>query len=203
MIVTGEKRILIADDHMVVCRGVEAIVKPAFENPTFSYVNTMSQLLSHLENNSYDALLLDVNYTDANLTDTIALVKEKAPDSKIFIITNGLSFKEFNVLKKYANAILSKQSEVKIFVSAIRQVFENGEFVSSPLDEKKVQRLESLTERELEILECMLNGMGNKEMVYHLYIKESTISTLRKRILEKLDLTNNVEMLNYFTESVI
>lgn len=203
MIVTGEKKILIADDHMVVCRGVEAIVKTAFEKPSFSYVNTMSQLLSNLENNSYDALILDVNYTDSNLTDTIALVKEKAPVSKIFIFTNGLSFKEFNILKKYADAILSKQCDVKTFVRTIEEVFENGEFVSSPLDEKKVERLESLSARELEVLECMLDGMGNKEMVYHLEVKESTISTLRKRILEKLDLTNNVDLLNYFTESVI
>ncbi|WP_428224584.1 LuxR C-terminal-related transcriptional regulator [Flavobacterium sp.] len=203
MSIAGEKKILIADDHMVVCRGIEAMVKPAFENPTFFHVNTMAQLLAELSNTSYDALLLDVNYTDANLTDTIALVKEKAPESKIFVFTSGLSFKEFNIIKKYANAILTKQSEADTFVATIDDVFQNGKFVCSPLNEEKVQKLESLTERELDILECMLDGMGNKEMVYHLDIKESTISTLRKRILEKLDLTNNVELLNYFTESVI
>lgn len=203
MMVTGEKRILIADDHMVVCRGIEAMVKPAFENATFFHVNSMAQLLAELDSNSYDALLLDVNYADANLTDRIAFVKDKAPESKIFVFTSGLSFKEFNIIKKFANAILTKQSEAETFVATIEQVFENGKFVSSPLNDEKVKRLESLTERELDILECMLDGMGNKEMVYHLDIKESTISTLRKRILEKLDLTNNVELLNYFTESVI
>ncbi len=203
MEVLREKKVLIADDHMVVCKGIEAMVRPTFENPSFFHVNSMEQLLTILDSQKFDVLLLDVNYTDASLSDTIVQVKEKAPTAKILVLTSGVSFNEFNEIKKYVHAILTKQSSAEVFSNAIKAVFESEEFICSPLNQEKVKRLETLTERELDIIQCMLQGMGNKEMVYHLDIKESTISTLRKRILEKLALMNNVELLNYFTESVM
>ncbi|AEW86882.1 DNA-binding response regulator [Flavobacterium columnare NBRC 100251 = ATCC 23463] len=203
MNIKGEKKVLIADDHAVVCRGIEVLVRPAFEKATFSYANSIQQVLEAIEQNQYDVLLLDVNYADANLTQKISEIRAKSAQAKIVVFTSGLSFKEFNILKKEVNAILTKQSEASAFIHTLETVFNTGGFVSSPLNEEKVKRLETLTERELDILECMLSGMGNKEMVYHLDIKESTISTLRKRILGKLDLTNNVELLNYFTENIL
>ncbi|MFK7050941.1 response regulator transcription factor [Flavobacterium columnare] len=203
MNIKGEKKVLIADDHAVVCRGIEVLVTPAFEKATFSYANSIQQVLDTIEQNQYDVLLLDVNYADGNLTQKISEIRQKSAQAKIIVFTSGLSFKEFNVLKKEVNAILTKQSEASAFIHILETVFNAGGFVSSPLNEEKVKRLETLTERELDILECMLSGMGNKEMVYHLDIKESTISTLRKRILGKLDLNNNVELLNYFTENIL
>lgn len=202
MKIVGDIKILIADDHLVVCNGIENFVKPAFEKPFFYHVNSLSQILSEIEVNFYDLLLLDVNYNDGSLDQKITEIKEKLPQSKILIFTNGISFKDFNFLKKYANAILTKQSDSIFFLETIKSIFSQNKFLHSPLDEDKMQKMNLLTERELDVLECMLNGMGNKEIVYHLDIKESTISTLRKRILEKLNLKNNVELFNYFMGSI-
>lgn len=202
MKIAGEIKILIADDHLVICKGVETFVKPVFENPIFSHAISISQLLSEIKTTSFDLFLLDVNYNDGCLSEFVIEIKEKFPKAKILIFTSGISFKDFNFFKKHVNAILTKQSNSIVFVDTIKAMFSNDVFLHSPLNQDKMQKMNLLTERELEVLECIFNGMGNKEIVKCLNIKESTVSTLRKRILEKLNLNNNVELLNFFTESI-
>lgn len=196
------KKILIADDHVVFCKGMEVIIKPAFEDPIFTFVNSLGQLLVEIKNNEFDLLLLDVSFTDGNLTEVIATVKEFTPLAKIIVFSSELSFIQYNILKENVHAIINKQLEITSYIEIVKNVYENDEFVSSPVNKEKVNRLKLLTERELDVIDCMLDGQGNKEIVYQLGLKESTISTLRKRILDKLELTNNVELLNYFNETI-
>lgn len=196
------QKILIADDHVVFCKGMEVIIRPAFEEPIFTFANSLGQLLSEIKNDEFDLLLLDVNFMDGNLTEVITTIKENVTSAKIIVFSSELSFIQYNLLKDNVHAIINKQLEITSYVEIIKNVFENDEFISSPVNKKKVDRLNLLTERELDVIDCMLDGYGNKEIVNQLGLKESTISTLRKRILDKLELTNNVELLNYFNETI-
>jgi DNA-binding NarL/FixJ family response regulator len=196
------QKILIADDHVVFCKGMEVIIRPAFEAPIFTFANSLGQLLSEIKNDEFDLLLLDVNFMDGNLTEVITTIKESVASAKIIVFSSELSFIQYNLLKDNVHAIINKQLEITSYVGIIKNVFENDEFISSPVNKKKVDRLNLLTERELDVIDCMLDGYGNKEIVNQLGLKESTISTLRKRILDKLELTNNVELLNYFNETI-
>lgn len=202
MKIYGNKKVLIADDHFVVCKGIESLIKPIFNSPLFFHCHTIKQLIFEVETKTIDLLLLDVNFSDGNLLDEIIRIRKKLPNSKILVFTSGISFKEFNFLKTYVNAILSKQSFTNVFEATITNLFLNDSFLHTPFNNDKIQKINLLTEREIEVIECILKGMGNKEIVNFLDLKESTISTLRKRTLEKLQLCNNVDLINYFTESI-
>jgi DNA-binding CsgD family transcriptional regulator len=60
-----------------------------------------------------------------------------------------------------------------------------------------------LSDRELEIVKLIISGYGNKEMVNKLGLKGNTISTMRKRTFDKLQIDNNVELINFFMQSVL
>ena len=99
-------------------------------------------------------------------------------------------------------SVISKQAdETKLIEAIVHLLNGNGTYFTC-INQDVLQKVELLTERELQIAILISNGKGNKEIVLELNIKETTVSTFRKRIFEKLGVNNNIELANFFSGSV-
>ncbi len=198
-------RFLLADDHLIVRQGVQMIIEDMYENSVFNHVSTLTQLKEELIMNRYDVLILDVQFPDGTSLSFIPEIKKSQPELKILIFT---SLEEENHSLRFieagADGFLAKLSEENEIKEAIRSIIETGEYHSdftqkllkvSKHSPHLLNPFERLTERELEIADLYAKGYGNLEIANFLSIKQNTVSTYKKRIFEKLDIDNLVELI--------
>jgi len=164
----------------------------------------LAQLLEAVENNAIDIAIIDAHFPDGNSLSVIADIKLLRPEMRILIFT-GID-EEINTLKFInagANGFLSKMSEEEEIKMAIMRICTHGQYLSSVTQNlllnsmqnpKLANPLESLSERELEIAEMYAQGLGNLEIANRLNLKQNTVSTIKKRVFDKLKVENIVEL---------
>ncbi|WP_264544331.1 MULTISPECIES: response regulator transcription factor [Flavobacterium] len=194
---------LIADDHWIVRKGLVFAIEQGFDNFIFDEASTVDEVLEKLRINKYDIIFLDFFSPDLNVSTQIENIRKLAGDSKIVIFTSDLNYVDFFTVKDFVQGILSKQSSDNRIKGAIKFVLNNYKNFFLGLNQEMFQKINTLSDRELEVAILFSKGMGNKEIVWKLAIKETTVSTIRKRIFDKLDISNNVELANYFWRSVL
>lgn len=196
---------LVADDHWIARKGIIFAIKKNFPNFTFDEACSIDEILVKLEEhkNFYNLLILDYNFSEHDIASQILNIKKLADSSKIIIVTSSLNYFKFFEVKDYVQSIISKQCDEKKLVDSIKYVLSGYGTYFSGLNQEVLQKVNHLTERELEIAILLSKGIGNKEIVWQLNIKETTVSTYRKRIFEKLNVSNNIELANYFWNSIL
>lgn len=193
--------LLIVDDHSVVRQGASLSLKKHFPGITIYNASDFEQTIDVLEQTpSVDLVLLDINIPGGNSTDMIAQIRALRDEIKILIFS---AYEEQHYAMRYiragANGYLNKNGEEEEIISAVSEVLSKGEYVSEELrdiikelDKKKVNPLEELSERELEIAKLLVDGVTNLEISNRLNIHMSTVSTYKMRIFKKLDIDNVV-----------
>ena len=147
-----------------------------------------------------------VHFPDGNSLSIIPEIKKISPDTKILIFTGiDESTQSLKYLNAGANGFLSKMSEEKEIENALKRMYEDGEYISavtkallldSLQDRRLINPLFRLTERELQVAEMYAEGLGNLEIANRLDVKQNTVSTLKRRIFEKLKIDNIVELID-------
>jgi DNA-binding NarL/FixJ family response regulator len=194
---------LIADDHWIVRKGMISIMENHFSDLHFDQASRISEIFSMLEKKNCSLLLLDFFYTDGVLKKSISEIKSISNDAKIIVMSSSITYFDYLEIKDHVNAILSKQSSQAAIINCIQKVlFEDTSYINN-YHQLFFDKVDLLSSRELEIVKLIINGYGNKEMVNKLDLKENTISTLRKRAFDKLEIENNVELINLFMQSVL
>jgi len=199
-------RILIADDHPIVRRGLRQILadEPDLTVPGEAQNGQEVLQLLHLE---WDVLVLDINMPGRSGLDVLHEVKERCPNLPVLIMSIH-SEEQFGVraLKAGASGYLTKESAPEELVKAIRKVNGGGKYVSPALGEQLAAALQSgadrmphdaLSNRESEILCLIASGKTVTEIAEHLILSVKTVSTYRARILEKMKLHTNAELMLY------
>jgi DNA-binding NarL/FixJ family response regulator len=194
---------LIADDHWVVRKGMISIVKNHFPDLIFDQACGISEIFLLLERKSYSLLFLDFLFADGALNKSIAQIKSISNNAKIIVMSSSVTYFDYLEIKNYINAIVSKQSTQASIIQSIEKVLLNDGSYENNYHQAFFNKVDLLSDRELEIVKLIFEGYGNKEMVNKLGLKENTISTMRKRAFDKLSLDNNVELINFFLQSVI
>lgn len=167
--------------------------------------STLQKALESIKANRIDIAIIDAHFPDGNSLSILSEIKNIRPETKILIFSgideNTQSLKFINA---GANGFLSKLSEEEDVKKAIFEIIQKGEYISpttqallmSSLRNKNlINPLLSLTERELQIAEMYAEGLGNLEIANKLDIKQNTVSTLKKRIFDKLGVDNFVELI--------
>lgn len=204
------KNILLVDDHLVVRKGVEMIFKANISNATIYNSEDYIQALEVLRVVQMDIVLLDINI---NGTENIKIMKDiKAiqPNVKILIFSSheesqyGLRY-----VQNGADGYLNKFCSEDVILKAVNEIFQKGNYYSKDTKEKLVAKskkkntlttIESLSNREFEIAQLLINGYGNLEISNKLDIQMSTVSTYKNRIFEKLNISNIVALSDLFKE---
>lgn len=200
------KKILIADDHHVVRIGTAMILEKNFNHFEVDFAETYGEAKQKIESEKFDLIILDIELPGSIFKSMVREIKAISPDTLILIFT---SYKE-NIALQYieegANGFLNKQSDPGNFVKAVEAIFKDGHYYTPEImneflkGNKKKQRIENLSERELQVFNLLAKGNGNLEIANALDIEESTVGTYKRRVYQKLKISNLVELLEIYSE---
>lgn len=195
---------LLADDHSLIRQGIVFLLEEMELEYEIHHASTLKKVLESLQANPIDIAIIDAHFPDGNSLTILSEIKNISPETKILIFSgideNTQSLKFINA---GANGFLSKLSEEEDVKQAILKMINSGEYISSVTqallmssvhNRNLINPLFSLTERELQIAEMYAEGLGNLEIANQLDIKQNTVSTLKKRIFDKLNIENIVEL---------
>ncbi|MDQ6470819.1 response regulator transcription factor [Flavobacterium sp. LHD-80] len=202
------KQILIVDDHLVVRNGVSMVLEKQIENVEISNAENFFEAVALLREKPFCMVLLDINIPGGKSTEMISDIRAIQPAVKILVFS---AHEEDQYALQYisagANGYLNKLCSEEKMMFAIKSVFETSSYISPELVSKLLEvrtakktrnPLETLSKRELQIAEMLINGNGNLEISNMLNIHMSTVSTYKARLFEKLKITNLVELINLF-----
>lgn len=200
-------RVLIIDDHVAVRRGVSDLLQSALEGATFGYAESEAEALQRLSGEFWDAAVLDLNLKARGGIDLIRELKDGQPDMKVLIYTMHPE-EHFGLLALRAGAdgYLTKDSPSEELAKALKKILAGGRYVGPHLGEclaEAVAKKETtqpellLSDREYQVLKGLASGRSLTQMGESLNLSVKTISTYRSRILEKLQLNNNSDLVRY------
>lgn len=183
-------KILLLDDHKILGQSIKMLLEEE-SDVTCDYISSSENLMEALEN-SYDILLLDINLkAEKTGLDLVEEILKRYPKQKIVILT---SYDLVNYRKVAFDLgvkdFINKSVEASELVNRLRSVNGGGKIKNSP------QILETLTEREVEVLREMIKGENKKDIAKKLYISERTLYNHISNIYEKLGAKNIVEAYN-------
>lgn len=200
-------RVLIADDHEVVRRGLRELLADELPQLKVGEAGRGQEVIEAIQKQEWDIVLLDINLPGRSGLDVLAEIKGLQP--KLPVLVLSASPEEdyaLRSLKLGAAGYLTKQSASDELMAAVRKALAGGKYVSASLAEKLAANLaneapaaphELLSNRELQVLRMIATGRTIKEIAAELALSEKTIATYRARISEKLRLSTNVELARY------
>ncbi|MBN9311721.1 MAG: DNA-binding response regulator [Chryseobacterium sp. 39-10] len=197
---------LLADDHSLIRQALSILLEDIGIEGAVSQASNLSQVMDVVKSESIDIAIIDAHFPDGNSMTIIPEIKKINPGVKILVYT-GVDEKaqSLKFINAGADGFLSKMAEEEETKQAILQMLETGQYLSpitqallmSALQNPQLaDPLKTLTDRELEIAELYGQGLGNLEIANRLSLKQNTVSTVKKRIFEKLNIENIVELAN-------
>ena len=203
-------KILIADDHTVVRRGVIQILSENFAGALFGEAANAQELLGKVQEQKWNLLTLDIGMPGRSGLDLLRDLRETHPRLPVLILSvHPESQYARRVLKAGAAGYLSKDAVPFELVNAVRKVLKGGRYVSPTLAEQLATDLatdgkpphEILSDRELEVLRMIGLGKSITQIADDLALSPKTVSTYRARILRKMDMANTGDLIRYAVEN--
>lgn len=200
-------KILIVDDHPIVRRGLKEIVEEDKNLKVVAEVSSAAETIPALRDCKADIVLLDISMPGQSGLDILQDIINEFPQTRILVLSAMLEdIYAKRVLKNGAHGFLNKDSAPEQLLFAIKQITAGKKYISMQLAEqfaddiagnKNILSHEILSEREFEVLRHLGNGKSISEIAIYLNLSSTTISTYRSRILEKMGLKNNSELIKY------
>ena len=197
-------RILTIDDHEVVRRGLKEMFTE--ENVIFGEADSGAEALALVRKQQWDIAVLDISLGGRSGLEVLAEIKQLRPRMPVLILSMHAEEQyAVRAFKAGASGYINKTGSSEELRRAILKIVAGGQYVGSSLAEKMVLQLsqqgevphESLSNRELEVLCSIASGKTVKEIAANLSLSDKTISTYRRRILDKMDMKTNAELTHY------
>ena len=200
-------RALIADDHAVVRQGLRQILLETADMVVTGEAANGPEALERARAGGYDVIVLDITMPGRSGFEVLKELRLEDPALPVLVLSMH-SEEQFAVrlLKAGASGYLNKESAPEELVKAIRKVVSGGRYVSPRLAEKLAFEIDSgsdkllhetLSDREFQVMRMMASGQTVKEIAAELALSVKTISTYRARILDKMNLHTNAELIHY------
>jgi DNA-binding NarL/FixJ family response regulator len=200
-------RILLADDHSAIRQGVKQICNGEFHQVQFGDATNYSEVLQKLKAENWDILILDVDLPGRNGLDILKQLKaEKHPVPILMFSFHAEEQIALRAMKMGASGYLSKDAADGELIKAINKIINGKKYVSASISEKFLHMLddnatkephELLSDREYQTMALIASGKTVSEIAALLFLSTPTISTYRARILQKMKLKNNAELITY------
>ncbi|WP_336690201.1 MULTISPECIES: response regulator transcription factor [unclassified Chryseobacterium] len=198
--------VLLADDHSLIRQGIVFLLEDMDWECEIFQASSLQQLMNSIQEHPIDIAIIDAHFPDGNSITIVPEIKKISPKTKILIFT-GIeeSTHSLKFLNAGADGFLSKLNEEEEIAEAIKKMYTHGSYISevtqallrnSISNPTLINPLLSLTERELQIAEMYAEGLGNLEIANRLDVKQNTVSTIKKRIFDKLKIENIVELID-------
>ena len=203
-------RILIADDHAIVREGLKQVVSKTADMVLADEASTGEEALKKALMNHYDVVVLDISFPDRNGLDVLKEIKSEKPELPVLILSiHPEEEVAVRALKTGASGYLTKETASDELVAAIRKVSSGGEYVTISLAERIASMLrtgsdsalhEALSDREFEVMRGIASGKTVKENAADMCLSPNTVRTYRTRILHKMQMKTNADIMRYAIE---
>jgi DNA-binding NarL/FixJ family response regulator len=200
-------RILIADDHAILRRGLKEILVRELEGAVCGEAEDAQQVLAQVQNCEWDLVTLDITMPGRSGLDVLKDLKALCPKLPVLVLSMHLEEQYGRrILKAGASGYMNKKSAPEELIKAIRKLLAGGTYVSPALAERLALDLkrdvtrpvhEILSDREFEILRMIGSGKTVTQIAGELHVSVTTVSTHRARILEKMHMTTTAELMHY------
>lgn len=199
--------VFIADDHALIREGIKNLLNPLSDIKLVGETANPYEVVGLIKKTKCDVLILDLSMPGKDGLDVLKEIKSIYPETKILIMTM-LPEDQFakRTLKAGASGYLTKESAPDELITAIRRIASGRKYVSQSLAERLAQDLddasqkpiqELLSDREFQVMKMIASGKSQTKIASELSISISTVNTYRSRILEKLNLTSNAELIHF------
>lgn len=203
-------RILIADDHAIVRKGLKQLLLEEYPSAEIGEVADTEGLLKQVINDGWNIVICDMNMPGRSGLDALAHIKQVAPDLPVLIMSMYPEDQyALRVLKAGASGYLQKESIHDDIIKAVQTVKLGKKFITPSIAEKLAEAFhnnsdkqphELLSDREFDVFKLLASGKSVSDIANQLSLSTTTVSTYRSRILEKMGIRSNADLTRYALE---
>lgn len=204
-------RILIADDHTVVRKGLRQILTDEFSNAEITEVPDAEELIKKVMAEKWDVIVSDLSMPGRSGLDALQQIKLSHPDLPVLILSiHPEEQYALRALKSGASGYLSKDTAPDELVKAVKKVLLGKKYISQAIAEKLANTFssdtslnphENLSDREFDVMKLLANGKSVSEIAEMLSLSVTTVSTYRARLMVKMGLKSNSDLTRYAIEN--
>jgi DNA-binding NarL/FixJ family response regulator len=199
--------VIVIDDHPIVRQGLKQILLEEPDMVVYGEAQNSQEALDLIRKRDWDIVVLDITMPGRGGLDVLKEIKHERPKLPVLILSiHPEDQYAVRALKAGASGYLNKESAPDELVQAIRKILRGGKYVSSALAEKLVSDLgmggerplhETLSDREYQVMLMIASGKTTSEIAEEMALSMKTVSTYRARILEKMGMKSNGDLIYY------
>jgi DNA-binding NarL/FixJ family response regulator len=202
-------RVLVVDDHPIVREGLCTILALTCDLEASAMARNREDALAALRRERFDLIVLDLSLPGSNGLSLVTEFKDLFPRLPVLVFTcHDERPLVMHALRQGASGYVTKDSAPDELLTAIRRIAGGGKYVTLALSEALIGELQSgdlslheqLSAREFEVMGLIAAGKRTREIAAHLRLAETTVSTYRARILEKMGFARNADIIRYAIE---
>ncbi len=200
-------RILIADDHELIREGIKKIVRSCSDMTLVGEAASVDELLQLASRHPADIIVLDLSFPETDSLAGLQKVRQHCPQIPVLVLSMHPEDRfAVPALRAGAAGYVTKGMAVAELVKALRRVHAGGTYISDSVAALLAKNLQekpdgpphqNLTERELQVLRMLAAGLRNKAIAAELAITVSSVNTYRARVLTKMGMRSNAELIRY------
>lgn len=204
-------RILIADDHAIIRKGLKQILLEEYPSAFIDEVGDAEGVIKKAITSEWDIIICDLSMPGRSGLDVVHDIKQNFPKLPVLILSlHPEEQYAIRVLKAGAAGYLSKEVATEELVKAVQRVLQGRKYISASIAEKLADELdqnankpphEILSDREFYVFKLIAEGKGVSEIAESLSLSVTTVSTYRSRILIKMNAKANAELTRYAIEN--
>lgn len=203
-------RVLIADDHAIVRKGLRQILLEEYPTAIIEETNDAESLVAKVGSGNWDVVICDINMPGRSGLDALQMIKLESPDLPVLIMSMYPEEQyAIRALKGGAAGYLNKESVHDDLIKAIQTVMQGRKFITAPVAEilagtfslsgPKLEH-EKLSDREFAVFKLLASGQSVSDIAAQLFLSSTTVSTYRARIMEKMNMRSNADLTRYALE---
>ncbi len=199
-------RVLIADDHAIVRKGLIELLREAYPDMQVFEASNSHQAIDVVTQSTIDVILLDISMPGRNGLDTLKQIRSSGVKSPVLMLSMHPEDQyAIRSLKAGASGFINKETATEELLTAIQKILSGRKYISASVAEKLADAgdrssrpaHELLSDRELQVLQKIAEGKPVSQIADELSLSVNTISTYRTRLLEKLGIGNNAGLTRY------
>jgi len=200
-------RVVIADDHTILREGLKQLLHAAPDLEVVGEAGDGHEVVRAVRELEFDVLLLDMSMPGRSGMELIRQVKSEKPKLRILVLSMHEEHQyAVRAIRAGASGYLTKESAATLLVAAIRKVGAGGAFISAEVAEQLALSAmphaagpahATLSDREFQVFQRLVAGAGVTQIAGDLNLSVKTVSTHKARLMEKLGVANQAELIHY------
>ena len=200
-------RVVIADDHTILREGLKQLLQATPDLEVVGEAADGHEVVRAVRDIEFDVLLLDMSMPGRSGMELIRQVKSEKPKLRILVLSMHEEHQyAVRAIRAGASGYLTKESAATLLVAAIRKVGSGGAYISADVAEQlalaamphaDVLPHATLSDREFQVFQLLVAGAGVTQIAGDLNLSVKTVSTHKARLMEKLGVANQAELIHY------